>query len=346
MANIKVKNIYYMLTYAFRVLHEENYRNIGTEEFEYVSDLLAAILCKGIASQVKRGLGKDYMQRRETLHSPKGKIEIAVSIKEQTMRSRKLSCIYDSYEENTYLNQILKSIMYCLLRSDEVKPERKKSLKKLMLYFDNVNMIGLKNVHWKGIQYSKNNLTYKMLISMCYLIVQGLLLSEEKGNIKMSKYVDDRQMHVLYEKFVLAYYQKHYPELHPMPSEVDWNEDEGYFELLPMMKTDITLKYRGKVTIIDTKFYGRMLQYNQLYGSKTLHSGNLYQIFTYVKNKDIKHDGSVSGVLLYAKTEDEEALDKTYVMSGNRISVKSLDLSQDFNMIKGRLDEVAKGMLE
>lgn len=346
MANIKVKNIYYMLTYAFRVLHEEKYRNIETEEFEYVSDLLAAIFCKGISSQVKRGLGKDYMQRRETLHSPKGKIEIAVSIKEQTMRSRKLACIYDSYEENTYLNQILKSTMYCLLRSDEVKQERKKSLKKLMLYFDDVDVIGLKNVHWKGIQYSKNNVTYKMLISICYLIVQGLLLSEEQGNIKMSKYVDDRQMYALYEKFVLAYYRKHYPELHPMPSGVDWNEDNGYFELLPVMKTDITLKYRGKVTIIDTKFYGKMLQSNQLYGSKTLHSDNMYQIFTYVKNKDINHDGSVSGVLLYAKTEDEEALDKTYVMSGNRISVKSLDLSQDFSLIKGRLDEVVKEMLE
>ena len=220
MANIKVKNIYYMLTYAFKVLHEENYQNIETEEFEYVSDLLAAILCKGISSQVKRGLGKDYKQCRETLHSPKGKIEIAVSIKEQTMRSCKLSSIYDSYEENTYLNQILKSTMYCLLRSDEVKPERKKSLKKLMLYFDNVNMIRLKNVRWKGIQYSKNNMTYKMLISICYLVVQGLLLSEENGSIKMSKYMDDRQMYALYEKFVLAYYRKHFPELHPMPSRV------------------------------------------------------------------------------------------------------------------------------
>lgn len=346
MANIKVKNIYYMLTYAFSVLHEEKYRNMETEEFAYVSDLLAAILCKGVSSQVKRGLGKEYMQHRETLHSPKGKIEIAASIKEQTMCSCKLACVYDSYEENTYLNQILKSTMYCLLRSGEVKPERKKSLKKLMLYFDNVDIIELKHVHWKGIPYYKNNITYKMLISICYLVVQGLLLSEEKGNIKMSKYVDDRQMHALYEKFVLAYYRKHYPELHPMPSRVDWNEDNGYLELLPVMKTDITLEYQGRITIIDTKFYGEMLQYNQLYGSKTLHSGNLYQIFTYVKNKDIHHDGSVSGVLLYAKTEGEEALDKTYVMSGNRISVKSLDLSQDFSMIKGRLDEIVKEMLE
>lgn len=40
----------------------------------------------------------------------------------------------------------------------------------------------------------------------------------------------------------------------------------------------------------------------------TLHSGNLYQIFTYVKNKEYEmreKDHTVSGMLLYAKTDEE-----------------------------------------
>lgn len=184
-----------------------------------------------------------------------------------------------------------------------------------------------------------------MLINICYLVVQGLILSDEKGNIKMSKYIDDKQMHALYEKFILEYYRKHYPELHPAPSRVEWNEDNGYLELLPIMKTDITLEYRGRTTIIDAKFYSRMFQYNRLFNSKTLHSNNMYQIFAYVKNKDVNNDGSVSGVLLYAKTEDEEALDQTYVMNKNQISVKSLDLNQDFEVIRSGLDVIAKKML-
>lgn len=103
MARIKVKNIYYMLSYAFRVLHEEKYQDIATEEFEYVADLLAAILSKGVSSQIKRGLGKDYIQCREKLSSPRGKIDIAASIKDQTMLSHKLACIYDSCEEDIIL---------------------------------------------------------------------------------------------------------------------------------------------------------------------------------------------------------------------------------------------------
>lgn len=107
------------------------------------------------------------------------------------------------------------------------------------------------------------------------------------------------------------------------------------------MRSDITLEYYGKTIIIDAKFYSRMLQYNSLYNTKTIHSNNIYQIFSYVKNKDVKHDGSVSGILLYAKTEDEKILDENYKMSGNSISVKTLDLNQDFSLIKDTLDKIA-----
>lgn len=213
-----------------------------------------------------------------------------------------------------------------------------------MLYLDNVDVIDLRRVKWKSFQYSKNNATYKLLINICYLVVKGLLLTEEKGDLKMSKYLDDRQMHNLYEKFILEYYRKHYPEFRPTPSPVDWNVDDGVKDLLPMMRSDITLEYQGRTTIIDAKYYSGMLQYNQLFNSKALHSNNMYQIFTYVKNKDVRHDGSVSGILLYAKTDEEEALDQNYSMSGNKISVKSLDLGQEFAGIKQTLDEIAEGM--
>lgn len=342
MANISIKNVYFMLSYAFHVLTEEKYQDIKTEEFEYTADLLAAILEKGLSSQIKRGLGKEYVQRTDILALPHGKIDFSESVKTNSLRSKKLVCNYDSYEENTYMNQVLKSTSLYLIRSEDVKPEHKKSLKKLMLYLDNVEIIDLRNVKWKGFQYSRNNATYKMLINVCYLVAKGLLLTDENGEMKLSKYLDDRQMYNLYEKFILEYYRKHYPEFKPTPSSVDWNVDDGFLELLPMMRTDITLEYDGRTTIIDAKYYSRMLQYNQLYNSKTLHSNNMYQIFTYVKNKDVKHDGSVSGVLLYAKTDEEETLNKSYMMSGNRISVKSLDLGQDFGEIKKILDNIAE----
>ncbi len=52
------------------------------------------------------------------------------------------------------------------------------------------------------------------------------------------------------------------------------------------MQTDIMLSHAGRTLIIDAKYYEHSLQ--QLYDSYSVHSGNLYQIFTYVKNKEVE----------------------------------------------------------
>ena len=61
---IPIQNIYYMLSYAFQVLNEDGYRNMATEEFDNVAELCAAILIKGVSVQLKRGLGRAYIEHR------------------------------------------------------------------------------------------------------------------------------------------------------------------------------------------------------------------------------------------------------------------------------------------
>ena len=39
--NILIKNIYYMLAYAFQVLKRNNYASIASEKFEHIEDLFA-----------------------------------------------------------------------------------------------------------------------------------------------------------------------------------------------------------------------------------------------------------------------------------------------------------------
>ncbi|MCX7749209.1 MAG: 5-methylcytosine-specific restriction endonuclease system specificity protein McrC [Clostridia bacterium] len=335
---IRIQNIYYMLAYAFSVLHEDSYKNVAAEDFENSADLFAAILAKGISNQIKRGLGKEYINKVDSLSSPTGKIDVSASVKQQTMLKRQLVCEYDEYTENAYINQILKSAAILLLRSQDVAVSQKQALKKILLYFTNVDEINPYRIEWSRIKYHRNNATYKMLINICYLVIHGMLISEQDGTKKLSRYVDDQRMHSLYERFILHYYRKHYPYLLVSASQIDWNVDDGFIDFLPIMKTDITIEYGGKTLIIDAKYYSRTLQTNSLYNSQTFHSGNLYQIFTYVKNRDTANSGNVSGVLLYAKTDEEITPDHNYSMGGNRISVKTLDLGTDFINIKNQLN--------
>ena len=74
---IPIQNVYYMLSYAFQVLNEQGYKNLATEEFNNTAELCAAILAKGIASQLKRGLGREYIPQTEALSTLRGKIDIA-----------------------------------------------------------------------------------------------------------------------------------------------------------------------------------------------------------------------------------------------------------------------------
>ena len=75
---------------------------------------------------------------------------------------------------------------------------------------------------------------------------------------------------------------------------------------------------------------------------RKLHSANLYQIFTYVKNMQEKAIGcNVSGLLLYARTKDDIQPDAECIMRGNKISAKTLDLSLPFAKIAAQLNKIA-----
>lgn len=57
--NIPIKNIFYMLTYAFKELKHNNYEYISGEKFDNIYDLFAEILSKGVAYLLKQGLHKN-----------------------------------------------------------------------------------------------------------------------------------------------------------------------------------------------------------------------------------------------------------------------------------------------
>ena len=337
---IPVKNIYYMLSYAFKTLRESGYRSIETENFDNVAELCSEILFKGVSSQIKQGLYKEYIPVVEKTSSLKGKIDFTASQKENTAISAQMICSYDDFSTNSYLNQIIKTTILYLIRSD-ISPKRKKNLKKVVIFFSDVNEIDINSINWK-IRFTRNNKTYEMLISVCELVLNGLLQSQKDGNYKIMDYFDDQHMHRLYEKFILEFYRKERKDLTANPTQIPWALDDDYDDMLPTMQTDITLSKDDKVLIIDAKYYSHSTI--SRYDSQSLISGNLYQIFTYVKNEaeKVKEEGkTVEGMLLYARTDDEIVLEnKEYSMSGNRIKVHSLDLSHDFINIANQLSNI------
>ncbi len=338
---IPIQNVYYMLSYAFRILNEQGYKNMATEQFNNTADLMAAILARGIAIQIKRGLGKEYILKTESLSTLRGRLDITESIKTQTMLNRQMVCTYDEFSVDGMMNRIIKSTVELLLKSD-ISKQRKKELRKLLVYFGEIEVIDLYSVNW-NIQYNRNNQNYRLLIYVCYLVVKGLIQTNADGSIKMMDFLDEQRMCKLYEKFILEYFKKEYPEIKTNASRISWQLDDGMDVMLPIMQTDVVLSYGDNMLIIDAKYYESTTQTR--FDTPTLHSGNLYQIFTYVKNKEKELEGQpheLSGMLLYAKTDEAVYPDYKYQMSGNQISVRTLDLNSDFKNIAAQLNGIVE----
>lgn len=341
--SILINNIYHMLSYAFQILTQDTYDDVAIESFDEMYDLLAAILARGIGIQLKQGLYREYINRQEELSVLRGKINMSGTIKNQLVHKRVLTCDFDDLSENNLFNQIIKTTVILLLKNAKVKSKYKDDLKKKMLFFSNIELLEPTSIRWSSIRFQRNNQTYRMLISICQLILEGMLMTTDIGEYRLASFIDEQRMCRLYEKFILEYYSRHYPELKVSASQIPWSVDDGVRTMLPMMQSDIHLQKGNTVLIIDAKYYSHTTQTQ--YDKHTLHSNNMYQIFTYVKNRDYEfgeEEHTVSGMLLYAKTEEEVQPNHVYQMHGNQISVRTLDLNLPFVDIAGQLNQIAE----
>ena len=335
---ILIRNIYYMLAYAFQELRQNNYAEIEGEKFDDIYDLFAEIIIRGVSFQLKQGLYREYISRNESLQTVRGKIDIYGTINNKMRNIQQIVCSYDELSENNIYNQIIVTTATTLIKHSNVKKEKKSKLKQLMLYFQNVQPVDIHTIRWNALRFDRNNRNYRMLLYICYFIICEWLMTTDEGRFKMREFSDEHMCR-LFEKFVLEYYKKHHPDLKPSAAQIEWNIDKelSTTNILPIMQTDILLTIGERTLIIDTKYYGHTMQ--KQYGKDSIHSHNFYQIQAYVNNYDVGHTGKVDGMLLYAKTQEEVVPDgKSTFRDGNVIFFKTLDLNTDFDSIRRRLD--------
>lgn len=350
MQNISIKNIYWMLAYAFRTINEKNIEKLSSEEFDNIYELFAVMMTNELNKQIKRGLNKDYVSIEENTNVLKGKVLVQKTLRTSKKVNKeivydKVICEHDDYSVNNYLNQIVKTACIYLIRAKQIKEKKiVDKLKKALLYFDGIDEIDKKSINWNTIKYNKYNSSYRMLINISNLILDGLLINKKDGKIEFRNYIDDQKMHKLYEKFILEYYKYHYANLNPSVPQVEWDVEKNndLLYLLPKMQTDITLYSNNKTLIIDAKYYSDMYQNNPLFDKEKFKSNNLYQIYTYVKNEDKNMTGNVIGMLMYVKTNKNDKQWVEYIMGKNKIVITNLDFSKDFDEVKKHLNMVAE----
>lgn len=100
--SVVIRNIYYMMAYAFRALDVKEYARLGAESFESFADLMAAVLTIGMATQRRRGFEREYEEQREALHAVKGRIDVRGTMRLRAQLRSEVACTYDELTADTY----------------------------------------------------------------------------------------------------------------------------------------------------------------------------------------------------------------------------------------------------
>lgn len=342
MANeIPIRNIYYMLSYAYDVLKEGDNVNLSNEEFDNIYDLFGKILVNGLSLLIKHGFNREYICVSDELPVLRGKIAVNDTLKRQTFILGKLSCEYDELSPNVLFNQIIKASIITLINYKELDKQVKDQLIHINRYFQGIEVIRLQKSHFSCIRYHRNNRFYKLIIDICELIYDEVLVTSQKGETIFKDFIRDSRMAALYEKFILNFYKKELSSIQVYSPIFQWEKDADFEHIgesfLPVMRTDIVLQNEKSQLIIDAKYYTNALQIRNIGDTKKLISGDLYQIYTYINNSTFT--GEKAGMLIYPVVDTE--LDFVYSIQGKKIYVKTLNLNTRWENIYGRLKEIA-----
>lgn len=339
---IAIRNVYVMMAYAFRAIRGEGREQITSERFDHLHDLFAEIMARGVGAQVKRGLHRDYLARTEELGTVRGRIDVSRTVGTRSITRGRLVCEFDEYEPDTPHNRVLKSVIVLLLRHGDVDARRKDALRRVLPYLEAVTLVAPGSIRWQDLTYHRANASYRLLLGACELVIKGLLPASGPGKHRLASWISDDAMSALYERFLREYYAFHHPELSPRSASVGWDYDEAGAlgtEQLPAMRTDVTMRKGMRTLILDAKYYGNSMQ-TGAWGKPTVHSAHLYQVLSYVKNADLLRNGSVRGLLLYARTEAREQPNLEVVVQGNRIGARSVDLDRSWDELRAQLEAV------
>lgn len=345
--SIPIRNLYYMLAYAFQTLRHNNYAHIAGERFECLHDLMAELLACAVARQLKQGLRREYATEHRTEALLRGKPLIGESIRLLAARRRLLACEADRLTTDNLSNRILRTAVETLLRHPDVASPRREALRRVLRPLRGITPIAPAAIPWSTLPRHGND-AYPLLLSLCHFVLRSQLLTTEQGPYAAQCFTEE-WMHRLFERFVRAYYKRHHPALKPSAPRIDWAlADTGTQDdsaLLPAMRSDLVLCGAAKQLVVDTKYYTHTLQYHHDHAS--IRSGHLYQLFAYVKNRAAAHPATeVEGLLLYAKSTEQRLAAGDFPLLGNRLAVRTLDLDVAFTDIRVQLDAIAQPLYE
>ncbi len=336
---IPIRNVYYLLTYAWDFLPEGDGHEVSAERCPDLVNLFAAIFASGVRKLVHRGLDRAYLDQTEEIPLLRGRIDFGESTKRQSQWRARMVCTFDELSQDVLHNRILRATLDRLLLA-ELTQENRRALHVGREGLAPVRPARLSTSLFSRVQLHRNNRHYRFLLNLCELLYKTLLPTESAGTIRFRDFLrDDKVMPRLFEKFVFHFARRHCPGAGVSSKYIAWNGDAETDEaraLLPGMLTDVTIEWPVRKLILDCKFYREALTERR--GARRLHSTHLYQLHAYLTNQAILPGWEhCEGLLLYPAVAHR--LNHKYRLAGHQVRVASVDLDQSWPEVEAELKE-------
>lgn len=340
--NIPIKNIFYLLCYAWDVLPIVDDIKVNKNDNDDIYNLLARVFSFGIGRLIHTGFHRSYIEKTDQLSTVKGRINLQQSINNQSIIRKRLICTFDDYSENDIFNQILKYTIDSLIKNPAIDSDTKLNLKKYYIFFNNVKSIPPNKTNRKRIFFNPNNLAYRLLINIAILLFENTSI-EENGTEAIFKDFDRKNMAKVFELFILNFYNKHLPKkIYKVHApKIKWNVDEeekdkwkGIFDVdddIGDRRTDVVIENKDKniQLIIDAKYY-----YNTFVNAymsneeEKIRTSHINQLRGYLA--DSKYEGKKIGALIYPMVNHDLTNGNLYAIKGHPIIIKTINLNDDW----------------
>ena len=335
---IPVANIYYLLCYAWR--HIEELGVVRLEEIEGLHEthhLLGKVLAQGTARLIRAGIDQGYQDVREDLAGVRGKLMIGEMAKRALRTRGRTACEFEELSRDVLHNRILRSTLGALLKLPDMDTEVRSEIRMVYGKLDGIRLVRLNRHLFQQVQLDPNRHLYRFLMSICELIHDHLLVDERMGE---TRFLDIRKDNIcmwsLFEDFVIEFYRReqHHFDVNRDGRGIHWN-DEGTREdqrsMIPRMEGDVLLDSQDRRIVLDAKWYTEPLSH--YYGERKLRSDNLYQLLTYLRNREATANPGArhEGILLYPVVTEPVRAD--VCLEGFTIRARGINLAQPWPQI-------------
>ena len=351
---IPVRNLWMLMLYASDLFSVHGHGMVACEDSpEDLPNLVAEILTYAVEKRQRRQLSLGYRRRQAVLNRVRGRIDILETECGHLFAHGRVACRFDELTVDTPRNRFVRAALDTAARL-VTNNKLANRCRKLASDLKRMGVAGIRpslaEVQVERVGWRDNE--ERSMISAARLLFDMALPTESSGAHALP--LPDREAHwvrQLFERAVGGFYTVlleregwQVSTGHWLDWQIEW-QSAKIDSLLPKMKTDVVLEHRAmhRRIVIDTKFAPILA--SGWYRDETLSSGNLYQIYAYLRSQACRGNSiadQAEGVLLHPSIGKD--LNEAAVIQGHQIRFVTVNLEASSIKIREQLLDVVKSI--